>query len=119
MGNSVTHFEVMGRDGEALQRFYAEAFGWTMQPAGPAYATVHPGGNAGINGGIGTAPEGGPGHLTFYVETEDLEAALVKIEGLGGHRVMGPTDVPGGPSIALFTDPEGHLVGLAKTRSSA
>jgi predicted enzyme related to lactoylglutathione lyase len=54
---------------------------------------------------------------TFYVEVEDLTAALDKITSLGGHRLMGPMDVPGGPSIALFGDPEGHVVGLVKARA--
>jgi predicted enzyme related to lactoylglutathione lyase len=40
--------------------------------------------------------------------------ALSKIEGLGGSTVMGPTEVPEGPTIAMFADPEGHLVGLLK-----
>jgi predicted enzyme related to lactoylglutathione lyase len=31
--------------------------------------------------------------------------------------MMGPEDVPDGPSIAMFTDPEGHLVGLIKADS--
>lgn len=31
MGYPVVHFEVIGRDGEALRRFYSELFGWEMQ----------------------------------------------------------------------------------------
>jgi predicted enzyme related to lactoylglutathione lyase len=27
---------------------------------------------------------------------------------------MGPEEIPGGPTIALFTDPEGHVIGLVK-----
>jgi len=27
---------------------------------------------------------------------------------------MPPMDVPGGPSIAMFTDPDGNLIGLMK-----
>jgi predicted enzyme related to lactoylglutathione lyase len=54
------------------------------------------------------------GHVTFYVEVPDLEATLSKIESLGGSTVMEPTEVPEGPSIAMFADPEGHLVGLVK-----
>jgi predicted enzyme related to lactoylglutathione lyase len=27
---------------------------------------------------------------------------------------MDPMDVPGGPSIAMFTDPQGNVVGLVK-----
>lgn len=61
--------------------------------------------------------DGSAGHVTFYVEVPDLESALSKIESLGGSTVMEPSDVPDGPSIAMFTDPEGHLVGLVKAAS--
>ena len=116
MGNPVVHFEVLGGDAQALQGFYEDAFGWQMEPAIPNYAMAHAGGEGGINGGVGAAAVlgGGPGHVTFYVEVPDLEAALKKIEALGGSTVMGPMDVPEGPSIALFADPEGHVVGLFK-----
>jgi predicted enzyme related to lactoylglutathione lyase len=117
MGNPVVHFEVVGRDAEALKSFYKEVFDWQMQPAVPGYTMAHPGGVHGINGGIGAAMEDGEGHVTFYVEVPDLEEALSKIESLGGSTVMGPTEVPEGPTIAMFTDPEGHLVGLLKAGS--
>ena len=119
MGYPVVHFEVVGRDAQALQGFYKDAFDWQMQEAIPDfYAMVHPSGEQGINGGIGAAMSGGAGHVTFYVEVPDLEAALSKIEGLGGSTVMGPTEVPDGPTIAMFADPEGHFVGLLKGDSS-
>ena len=38
MSNPVTHFEIVGQDPAALQRFYEQAFGWQMKPAGPGYA---------------------------------------------------------------------------------
>jgi len=116
MANPVVHFEVVGKDAQALQGFYEDAFEWQMEEAIPNYyAMALPGGDdSGINGGIGQAMCGGAGHVTFYVEVPDLEATLSKIENLGGSRVMEPTDVPEGPSIAMFTDPEGHLVGLVK-----
>jgi predicted enzyme related to lactoylglutathione lyase len=117
MGDPVVHFEVVGKDAAGLQRFYAEAFDWRMEPAVPGYAMALPEGDAGINGGVGAARDGGAGHVTIYVEVPDLEASLSRIESLGGSRVMGPMDVPDGPSIALFTDLEGHLVGLVKAGS--
>jgi len=52
------------------------------------------------------------GHVTFYVEVPDVEAALVQAESLGGLRVMGPDTIMPGTTIAQFTDPEGHLVGV-------
>ncbi|HEY2945010.1 MAG TPA: VOC family protein [Vicinamibacteria bacterium] len=116
MGNPVVHFEVVGRDAGALQGFYREAFGWRIEPQVPGYAMALPNAEDGINGGVGAAPNGA-GHVTFYVEVQDLSAALGRIETLGGRRVAGPMDVPGGPSIALFSDPEGHVVGLVKAGS--
>ena len=118
MGNPVVHFEVVGRNAQALQRFYKDAFDWQIEEAIPDfYAMAHPGGDGGINGGIGAAMDDGTGHVTFYVAVPDLEAAMSKIEGLGGSTVMGATEVPEGPTIAMFGDPEGHLVGLLKANS--
>ena len=115
MGNPVAFFEVVGRDAEALQVFYGDALGWQMRPFPPiqGYAIADPGAEGGIGGGIGPAYDGGRGHATFYVQVADIEEALAKIEGLGGRRAMGPIDA-GSLSFALFTDPEGHLVGLFK-----
>ena len=116
MANPVTHFEVLGKDAAALQRFYGGVFGWEMQDVmGSSYFMVHPQSESGIDGGIGTTPEG-DGHVTFYVEVESPAAALETIAELGGRTVQPPMDVPGGPTIALFADPEGHVVGLVKSR---
>ena len=114
MPSPVTHFEVLGTDADALQRFYGEAFGWQMQDVmGGSYYMANPGDAKGINGGVGAA-QGGVGHVTFYVEVDDPSAALEKIAQLGGKTVQEPMDVPEGPTIALFADPEGHVVGLVK-----
>jgi predicted enzyme related to lactoylglutathione lyase len=114
MGNPVTHFEVLGQDAGALQSFYGQAFGWEMQDVMEgSYYMANPG--SGVNGGVGKAPEG-PGHVTFYVEVSDPGVTLDKISQLGGRTIQEPTDVPGGPTIALFADPEGHVVGLVKAQ---
>ena len=55
--------------------------------------------------------------VTFYVEVADLGAALKKAEQLGGKTVMPPGQVPGGPEIAQFTDPDGNVIGLIKAGS--
>ena len=114
MGQPVVHFEVMGRDGAALQSFYSGLFGWKFDTSNPMnYAVVQTAGS-GIGGGIGVGPEGYPGHVTFYIEVPDVEAALAKAESLGGQRMMGPEKVMEGVEIGLFTDPEGHVLGVIK-----
>jgi uncharacterized protein len=121
MGQPVVHFEIVGRDGEALQAYYSALFGWEIDSNNPMkYGTVQREGNVnadgvGIGGGIATGPEGYDGHVTFYVEVPDVEAALAKAESLGGTRMMGPEEVMEGLVIGLFNDPEGRVVGVVKT----
>jgi len=52
--------------------------------------------------------------VTFYVQVDDLAAYLAKAERLGGKTLLPPMPVPGVGSIALFTDPESHIIGLFK-----
>ena len=35
MGQPVVHFEVIGKDGEKLQRYYSELFGWEIDADNP------------------------------------------------------------------------------------
>ena len=123
MGQPVVHFEILGKDADKTQSYYSELFGWDVEPLpfdNPTqYGTVAREGNtnaegAGIGGGIGGAPNGYDGHVTFYVEVPDVEEALTKAESLGGKRTMGPDQVPGGPVIGLFTEPDGNTVGVVK-----
>jgi predicted enzyme related to lactoylglutathione lyase len=123
MGSPVVHFEVVGKDSQKLHDFYSGLFDWKIDSDNPiGYGMINREGNVntdgvGIGGGVsGAMPGMGdyPGHVTFYVEVPDVEAALAKAEKLGGTRQMGPSEVPGGPTIGMFLDPEGHLIGLVK-----
>ena len=115
MPNPVVHFEVAGKDVGVLRKFYSDAFEWQLQDVMQGqYFMVSTGGEGEIAGGIGVTPDGGPGHVMFYVQVDDPAAALEKIKSLGGSTVSEPMDVPDGPTIAHFADPEGHVVGLVK-----
>lgn len=115
MADKVVWFEVVGKDGNALRQFYGDLFGWQFSDPGETnYGMVEPA-ETGLGGGVGQANEG-PGHLTFYVGVDDPQAALDKAESLGGKTVMGVTEIPDMVTFALFTDPEGHLVGLVKNQ---
>jgi uncharacterized protein len=123
MGQPVVHFEVIGKDADKLQGYYAELFGWDVDASNPMkYGLIQREGNTnpdgiGIGGGIGAGPEGYGGHATFYVEVPSVEEALAKAESLGGTRMMGPDKVMGSLEIGLFNDPEGHTVGVVSGTS--
>jgi predicted enzyme related to lactoylglutathione lyase len=126
MGRPVVHFEVMAKDVDALRTFYGELFDWKIDTDNPMrYGLVSADDNApgssgwtGIGGGIGQIPDGHEGYATFYVDVDDVEAALQDAVRLGGQRVVGPMEVMDGLTIGMFTDPEGHLVGLASRSGS-
>lgn len=119
MPNPIVFFEILGRDKAALETFYAGVFDWQMTPvqgeAPDTYALVSPGG--GINGGLGKSMDGRNGHVTFYVEVANIAETLSLVESRGGKRVAGPDQMPDGPLIALFADPEGRVVGLVQAGS--
>jgi predicted enzyme related to lactoylglutathione lyase len=112
----VVWFEVVGKDGPALQRFYGKLFNWQVSDAGDGsgYGLVQAA-EKGIGGGIGKSQDGGLGHVTFYVEVADPAAYLKRAEQLGGTVILPPTELPQFRlTFALFADPEGHVIGLSK-----
>lgn len=117
MGRPVVHFEIMGKDGGKLSDFYKKAFDWQVQaipggpPGGPPYWLVQKEGS-GIGGGIGASRDGKP-MVSVYVEVPDTDAALMRVEQLGGKTVVRTTVMPM-VTFAMFADPEGNVVGLVK-----
>lgn len=127
MGQPVVHFEIIGTEPGKLRDYYADLFGWEFDTSGPVAESISEAGNygfvshdvtndgTGIPGGVG----GGANfksHVIFYVGVPDVEAALQMAESLGGTRQMGPDRAPGSALVVgHFTDPEGHLIGLAGT----
>jgi predicted enzyme related to lactoylglutathione lyase len=72
--------------------------------------------------GLG-GPEPGPaGHIRqgdapgvrLYVQVRDIKASLERAADLGGTVLSDPFDVPGGPTIAPITDPEGNPLVLVQ-----
>lgn len=116
MKNPVVWFEVVGKDGGGLRKFYSDLFGWKIDGAtGDMDYGLVPAGNGGIGGGVGKSQDGGSGHVTFFIEVDDPAAYLKKAEKLGGKTLVPPTEVPSyGLTFAYFVDPEGHMIGLSK-----
>jgi predicted enzyme related to lactoylglutathione lyase len=110
----VTHFEINAQDAPATQKFYRDLFGWGIDTNNPDnYGMIDTKNEGtGINGGIGASQQG-KSWVTFYVECDDPAATLAKVERLGGRRVMEPMESMN-VVYALFADPEGNVIGLAK-----
>ena len=114
MANRIIHAEVVGKDGGALTRFYGQLFDWkqnTDLPGGYAMTDDH---DSGIVLGTGPSPDGGAGWVTFYVSVPDLDATLARVQRLGGQIVMPKFSPAPETWLAMFADPEGHVIGLSQ-----
>lgn len=121
MQGRVSHFELPVDDAERAQAFYREAFGWTVTPMPEmAYTIVQttasgedgvPTEPGAINGGMlprqepVTAP-------VVTIQVDDLDAALARVEQLGGKVARGRFPVGTFGFGAYFSDTEGNVVGL-------
>lgn len=111
MQNKVAWFEILGKDGKALQDYYANLFGWEINADNPMnYGIVNNKGE-GIDGGIGSHNSS---RVTVFVEVADLDATLQKAVELGGKIVQPVTEIPGMVTLALFSDVEGNVIGIMK-----
>ena len=111
MGNHVIHVEVVGKDGPKLQKFYSDVLGWSLDTNNPdGYGMNRD--TPGLTAGIGNSSDGGPGHVTFYIHSDDPQGVLDSVAKNGGQVIMPLTTVAPETTIALFADPEGHVVGI-------
>jgi predicted enzyme related to lactoylglutathione lyase len=113
VAHAVVHFEISASDAGRLADFYAALFGWRMQPIpGAGYTLVDTAAaGRGINGGIRQSADA-EGGVKFYIETDDMQAALDKINLLGGKTETPITELAGFVTYAVFSDLDGLLIGL-------
>jgi len=114
MPQPVVHFEILGKDGKALQSFYKDLFGWKIDADNPMdYGMLDNGGER-INGGVAASQDGSP-TVCVYIQVADPQAALDKAEKLGATTVMPVSEIPGANvTLAQFKDPAGNVIGLLK-----
>jgi uncharacterized protein len=115
MGKPVVHFEIGAKDDQAMRQFYGDLFGWKAEvheASGYGIVDTDSGGE-GIGGGIFKTPSGEP-FTAFYVQVDDVQSTLDAAEKPGGKTVMPPMQVPEGPEVAMFADPEGNSIGVVK-----
>ena len=120
MGRPVVHFELMSKQPEKVAEFYEKIFGWKIQHHPEMnYRIVETGAEGGINGGIIKPDQPGPwpGNMLFYIDVEDLAAYRKKIVAAGGRIHVEEQEVPGMGSFSLFTDPEGRMMGLWRSKN--
>jgi uncharacterized protein len=110
----VIHFEIVGKDGPALQKFYSDLFGWRLDTNNPGGYGMSDPAETGVVVGIGNSHDGGAGHVTGYVTVPDVDAALARVTELGGKVLMPKFNQGPEAVLGIMADPEGHVIGLTQ-----
>ncbi len=124
--NKVTHFEFPWDDKERAKAFYQsvfnwkpfewEQFGYTSWQTGEVNEKMQPTEPGFINGGSSKRDPAMP-YPMFYIDVEDIDAALVKIAENGGEVVRGKTPLGENAEmgyLAWFKDSEGNILGMSQ-----
>lgn len=124
MTGRVVHFEVPYDDADRARTFYAEVFGWAIQPVpeleynfvqtGPVDDADMPVATGYIGGGM-FQRQADIGRRVVTIDVDDMTAALAAIAEHGGAAVGDPQRVGDMGIAAYFTDSEGNLMGLWQT----
>lgn len=117
MKHRLVHFEFAGKDGESLEAFYRDLFGWAIKRedvGGMPYGRIAKGEAGPFTGGIRFEPEGG-GETVLYFAVEDAKAAVDKAQKLGA-KVRVPVMNFEGMTFAVMIDPAGNLIGLIEDK---
>ncbi len=115
MTNDVNYFEIGSPDPDASKAFYGALFGWAVgEPSMPArYSMV----NEGQGGLWDTSEMGAANWAIFYVQVEDVRAAIDRAQQLGAAVVV-PFIDNGGIEFAHLTDPQGNRFGIWRPKAA-
>lgn len=121
MGNPVTHWQILTRQPEKLEKFYAELFGWKISGDNPlGYKVVDTASADGIGGGIWPiSPNEGHSMVQLFVRVDDVAGSVKTAESLGANVVIPPQKLPAGDEMAVLTDPDGIPFAMFRGSESA
>ncbi len=128
MPSRVVHFEIPADDTERAKAFYMDAFGWEIS-SWPDHGYM-------LVGTVATGQDGQPqepgaingGMLrrqdpintpVITIEVADMDAAIARVEELGGKVTRGKQPVGDIGFAAYFLDTEGNTLGLWQSLSQA
>ena len=114
----IVHIEIPATDLKATSQFYADVFGWQIDPSTENYPLFKAEGGPG--GGFvlltdettsGPVPFG-VGRPLMHLATDDIEATLATVEAHGGKTLRTKAEIPGIGWWAVFADPTGNPIGI-------
>jgi uncharacterized protein len=109
---NVVHVEIPSVNVEAAGRFYSDLFGWKLQHIPEMNYTMweaedHTGG-----GFPEISADNPAGQVLVYIDSDDIDSDLKKVEKLGGKVLRKKTEIPGMGWFGIFQDPTGNVLAV-------
>ena len=111
MGAPIVHFEIMGGEGSELEAFYRELFGWKINSNNPMKYGVVETRTGRHQWWRWVRPRTEASAFPYMRGWKTCRERLIA-ERFGGKTILPPSEVPGGPKLAMFADPAGNITGL-------
>ena len=109
---NIVHVEIPAVNVEGAGKFYESLFGWKLQHIPEMNYTMWEDGS-GSGGGFPAVSEESPaGQVLVYIDSDDIEADLKKVEQLGGNVLREKTEIPGMGWFGVFQDPTGNVLAI-------
>jgi predicted enzyme related to lactoylglutathione lyase len=109
--NKIGHVEWASTDLDRTKDFLSGLFNWNFKTWSEEYYLFSVADGPG--GGIMRVDKVDPGNSpVVYVEVDDIESTLGRVEELGGGIAQPKTEIPDMGWYAHFTDPDGNVIGL-------
>jgi uncharacterized protein len=109
---NVVHVEIPAANVEAAGKFYRELLGWKIQHDDAMNYSMWEAGD-GSGGGFPEVSADNPaGQVLVYIDSDDIEADLKKVQKLGGTVIRSKTEIPNIGWFGMFKDPTGNVLAL-------
>ena len=109
---NVVHVEIPAASPEAAGKFYQDLFGWKLQHDHELNYSMWEDGTGAAGGFPAVSDEAPAGHVLVYIDSDDIEADLKKVEELGGKVIHPKSEIPQMGWYAFFQDPTGNVLVL-------
>lgn len=119
-GKGILWNELVTQDQKACGDFFAGLLGWDRKEvdAGPMgiYTLFQVDGKdvAGMMNPLTDYSKARPPFWSAYIEVDDVDACVAKVEELGGAVIAAPEDIPNVGRVCMIEDPAGAPICLMK-----
>ncbi|MBI5824182.1 MAG: VOC family protein [Chloroflexi bacterium] len=116
---NVVHVEIPAANVESAGKFYADLFGWKLQPMLEMKYTMWEAAD-GTGGGFPEVSDEFPaGQVLVYIASDDIDADLKNVKKLGGKVLREKTEIPGMGWFGIFQDPTGNVLAVYASMNPA